>query len=289
MAATRAAWRASVRPGGGLFPSAWGKLQRGRRKVPLRVPPERCAWGARSGGACGPPRGAAAGGAHGGARSAVAKTRPVDFFRRQSGCPTHRRRGALWKVPRGSQPPRSSPERWSPARHAKHFASARGRPPSTAIIAARSFHSSWRSSDIVRASGPAPTAAGPAPTASTPAVQASLVSLPPDPPGRGMYEPVPPVAGDPQSYDQVQTEMHRSINATEASVSEGNRSRWHGRRWLKMQGLLFTGGAMGFVGEAGKRFGLSRALSPGRHRVGDRLATGGRSVWPEPIEHEVQP
>ena len=56
-----------------------------------------------------------------------------------------------------------------------------------------------------------------------------------------------------------------------------------------MHGLLLTGSTGRLLGEAGKRCGLLRALSSARRRGGDRLATGGRMGWPEPIEREEQP
>src|SRR5215510_13106729 len=56
-----------------------------------------------------------------------------------------------------------------------------------------------------------------------------------------------------------------------------------------MGGRLLTSGTMGFMSETGKRLGFSGASALGRLGYGYRLATGGGSAWPAPIEQEEHP
>jgi hypothetical protein len=52
---------------------------------------------------------------------------------------------------------------------------------------------------------------------------------------------------------------------------------------------LFTGIAVGLVGETGKGFGLSGALVGWRDWLGWTLTLCGLIAWPGIVEHEAQP
>ena len=60
-------------------------------------------------------------------------------------------------------------------------------------------------------------------------------------------------------------------------------------RRVRMPGFVLTPGAMGPVGQSGKRFGLIGALALGCLGWPDRLAIGNGVVGPQPGEHEEHP
>jgi hypothetical protein len=87
----------------------------------------------------------------------------------------------------------------------------------------------------------------------------------------------------------MRTKVPRGIDRTGAPVGWGDGLWWRGRWWLGIGGRLRTGGTRGFMGETGKRLGVSGASGLSRLAYGYRLATGGGIAWPEPIEEEEHP
>src|SRR5919109_353177 len=59
---------------------------------------------------------------------------------------------------------------------------------------------------------------------------------------------------------RMRTEVLRGVNGTGASLGRWQRIGSRSRGRLGRRCRLFTGGTLGFVGEASKRFGLSGAL-----------------------------
>jgi hypothetical protein len=58
----------------------------------------------------------------------------------------------------------------------------------------------------------------------------------------------------------LRTEVRGGIDLTRASIGQGHRCGWYGRKRCGMRSCLLAGGPLGLAGEPGKRFGSFGAL-----------------------------
>jgi hypothetical protein len=79
------------------------------------------------------------------------------------------------------------------------------------------------------------------------------------------------------------------VNLTGAAVGRWHRIGSYRRGCFGMRCLVFTGDAMGFVGETLERFGLVRAVALGLDGLSWPLWCRGASLRPAIVQHEKQP